>query len=181
MRPYTIKEGVGLHFFTFSVVDWLPVFVSEANCLIITDSLNFCHKRHELRIHAYVIMPTHLHLIAFDQDFDNGQLKKAIREFRKFTGRSMADYCRWKMPKCYGDGVLASDNGDRKRQFWQPDPHVVGIFSYPFYRTKIDYLHDNPRRKGLVNNGEDWRFSSASFWASGGKIENVVILSAVEW
>lgn len=36
-------------------------------------------------------------------------------------------------------------------------------------------------RKGLVRSAEHWRFSSASYWASGGKIENDVLLSAVLW
>jgi len=45
----------------------------------------------------------------------------------------------------------------------------------------VYYLHDNPRRKGLVTRAEHWRFSSASNWLSEGGVENDVILSQVEW
>jgi len=62
MARYRISDDVAIHFVTMTVVDWLPVFVSEATCRIIAESWNVCHERKGLRIHAYVIMPTHLHV-----------------------------------------------------------------------------------------------------------------------
>jgi hypothetical protein len=41
MERYRIVEGVGLYCVTFSVVKWLPVFIDETACKIITESLNF--------------------------------------------------------------------------------------------------------------------------------------------
>jgi hypothetical protein len=39
-------QGVVLLFYvTFSVVDWLPIFVSEAACKIVTERRNFCHRQ----------------------------------------------------------------------------------------------------------------------------------------
>ncbi len=32
-------EGAGLYYLTFTVVEWLPVFVAEEPCRLITDSL----------------------------------------------------------------------------------------------------------------------------------------------
>jgi hypothetical protein len=78
--------------------------------------------------------------------------------------------------------VLAERAGaDRERRLWQPTRHPMQIETEGFWQAKIDYLHDNPMRKGLVRAVEHWRFSSASYWASGGKIENDVLLSAVQW
>ena len=42
MERYRIVEGVGLYDVTFTVVEWLPVFIDETACRIITDSFNFC-------------------------------------------------------------------------------------------------------------------------------------------
>ncbi|MFQ5419845.1 MAG: hypothetical protein ACE5EY_05730 [Anaerolineae bacterium] len=69
MEVFKIYEGTAIYFLTFTIVQWLPVFVSEEPCLIITDSLNYCHHHKGLRINAFVIMPTHLHLIVFDAEF----------------------------------------------------------------------------------------------------------------
>jgi hypothetical protein len=61
---------------TFTVIEWLPVFIALEPCLIVTESLNYCYDQKELRINAFVIVPTHLHLILFDKDFDNERLRR---------------------------------------------------------------------------------------------------------
>jgi hypothetical protein len=70
---------------------------------------------------------------------------------------------------------------DRERYLWQPTRHPVLIETESFWQAKIDYLQHNPVLKGLVRAAEHWRFSSASYWASRGKLENDVLLSAVLW
>ena len=66
MERYRIVEGVGLYYVTFTVVEWLPVFIDEAACQIVTHSFHFCITNKHLRVNAYVIIPTHLHAITFD-------------------------------------------------------------------------------------------------------------------
>jgi len=181
MERYRIADDVGVYFVTMSVVDWLPVFVSEGACRILTDSLNFCHEHKGLRINAYVIMPSHFHAIVFLRQFDPEALKAALTALRKFTGRRLIEYCANQMPGSFDEVFLASSGGDRERRFWQATLHPETIETEAFYLQKLDYLHDNPCRKGLVRRSDHWRFSSASYWLSEGKVENDVILSQVEW
>jgi len=101
VERYRVVEGQGLYFLTFSIVQWLPVFTNQAPCRIVTESLNFCHLNKNLRINAFVIMPTHLHLVAFDEAFDGKHLQQTITDFRKFTGRRLADYCAEHSPACF--------------------------------------------------------------------------------
>ena len=79
MERYRIADDVGIYFVTMSVVDWLPVFVSERRWRILTDSLNFCHERKGLRVNAYVIMPTHFHGIVFL--WDRADYRSHLRAF----------------------------------------------------------------------------------------------------
>jgi hypothetical protein len=62
VERYRIVSDVGVYYMTFSVVEWLPVFIDEAACKIVTDSLNFSAQSKYLAINGYVIMPTHLHV-----------------------------------------------------------------------------------------------------------------------
>ena len=77
METCQIQDGVAVYYLTFTVIEWLPVSIAEEPCLIVTESLNYCHDHKALRINAFVRdgasspMPTHVHLILFDQDFDN--------------------------------------------------------------------------------------------------------------
>ena len=181
MERYRIGADGGVYFVTMSVVEWLPVFVSEAACKIVAESLNFCHHNKALRINAYVVMPSHLHGIVFRQWFDPMALKASLTDFRKFTGQRLSDYCGQALPRCFAEVLRESSGKDRVRRFWQPTFHPEAIVSESFWRQKLDYLHDNPRRKGLVGQAEYWRFSSASYWASEGHVPNDVILSAIDW
>jgi hypothetical protein len=36
-------------------VEWLQVFVSQASCQIVAESLSFCHRDKQPRVNAYVI------------------------------------------------------------------------------------------------------------------------------
>ncbi|MBP6473488.1 MAG: hypothetical protein KBE23_11390 [Chloroflexi bacterium] len=181
MESYQMGEGAGLYYLTFTVVEWLPVFVAEEPCLLITDSLNHCHRHKHLRINAFVIMPTHLHLIVFDADFDNERLRGTLRDMRQYTGRMLADYCEKKMPDAFADVIRNPQRRDRARQFWQQSKHPVAIWSADFWRTKVTYVHDNPRRKGLVTDVTAWRFSSAGYWLGEPPGETDVVLSEVIW
>ena len=151
MERYRIVEGQGLYFLTFSIVQWLPVFISEAPCLIVTESLNFCHSNKNLRINAFVIMPTHLHRIAFNEAFDARQLQQAVADFRKFTGRQLADYCAEHLPTSFTEVLRAEAGEDRERRFWQASRHPEAIFSREFWQQKMDYVHNNPVKAGLVH------------------------------
>jgi putative transposase len=178
---YRIHDDSHVYFVTYSVVEWLPIFISEAACRIVTESLTFCHHQKGLGISAYVIMPTHLHAIVFDRGFDNRRLTQTLADFRKFTGRSLSDHCDRCLPACFSETLRASAPEDRERRLWQPSRHPEGITTGPFWMQKADYLHDNPRRKGLVLRGTDWRFSSARYFATDGLDPCEVPISRLEW
>ena len=179
MERYRIVAGVGLYYVTFTVVEWLPVFIEEAACKIITDSFNFCIQNKCLRVNAYVVMPTHLHTILFDADFHAERLKHTLDDMRKFTGRQLLDYATKHLPKSFSEEFQAHAGRDRERRFWQPTQHPVGIMSERFWKQKLDYLHYNPCRKGFVLHPEDWRFSSARYWLT--REQSDVELSDVGW
>ncbi|MDO9129870.1 MAG: hypothetical protein Q7U34_08390 [Anaerolineales bacterium] len=164
MERYRIVEGIGAYFVTFTIVEWMPVFIDETTCKIITESLNFSIQNKRLGVNAYVIMPNHMHAIVFDKDFDNKRLKHTLDDFRKFTGRKLLDYADGNLSEAFGQTFRRNAGEDRQRKFWQSTQHPEGIFTEKFYRQKLNYIHMNPVRKGLVRAAEDWRFSSAGYW-----------------
>jgi len=179
MTRYRIVQEHALYFITFSVVEWLPIFVDEGPCSIITDSFNYCHEHKQMHTNAYVIMPTHLHAIVFDNDFDSERLNRTLADLRKFTGRQLTEHGKHHFPRCFGSTLQRAAGKDRKHRLWQSGTHPEAIYTQPFWREKLDYIHANPIRKGLVSEAHHWRFSSAAYWLNGG--ESDVILSAVDW
>jgi putative transposase len=51
--------------------------------------------------------------------------------------------------------------GKSQHQVWQEGFHPKEIITEEMLRQKLDYIHHNPVRLGLVDRPEDWRYSSA--------------------
>ncbi len=54
---------------------------------------------------------------------------------------------------------------DREYQFWQEGSHPQQIYREEMMRQKIGYIHDNPVRKGYVDEPTHWCYSSARNYA----------------
>ena len=180
MTGYQFMEGVYVYFVTFTIKDWLPVFQDPKAIQIISESLRFCILEKCLRIHAYVIMKEHIHLIVFDANFDNLRLQKTLGSFRKFTGKKLADYLDENYANSLPSAIRSQIINDRARQVWQRGWHVESLASEKFLQQKVNYVHENPVRKGFVQLPEDWDYSSAGYWVNGREGSTPVVLVVEE-
>ena len=61
-------------------------------------------------------------------------------------------------------------------QFWRHDNHPIELWSNKFIQQKIDYVHNNPVKGGLVNKAEDYLYSSAlDYSGQKGLVDDVVV------
>ena len=51
--------------------------------------------------------------------------------------------------------------------FWQKDNHAEEITTGQFFKIKLDYIHQNPVRAGVVDKEEDYLYSSARAYYGG--------------
>jgi putative transposase len=156
---YKIAELEAPHFITCTIVGWLPVFTRTKYLDIITDSLSFCRQQKGVRLHAYVILDNHLHLVV---SADN--LSQVIRDFKRHTANETLAVARqedkqWLLKQFeFFKGV---HKGESQHQVWQEAFHPQAITTEDKLRQKLEYIHHNPARIGLVDRAEDWRYSSA--------------------
>lgn len=160
---YKILQNDLPHFLTCTVVHWVPVFTHPEAVTIILDSLRFLQKEERLCLYAYVIMDTHLHLVA-----SSVNLSKEIGDFKSFTAHQILDWLRIQQQKDYL--LQFSLQGrrfkkDREYQLWQEGSHPQQIHDCDMMRQKIEYIHNNPVRRGYVDKATDWRYSSARNYA----------------
>lgn len=62
-RKYKFRNPDGIYFVTYSVVRWIDVFTRNIYRNILLDSFIYCQRKKGLKIHAYVIMTNHVHII----------------------------------------------------------------------------------------------------------------------
>lgn len=162
---YQISDQTKAHFITATVVDWVDVFSRKIYKDIVIDSLDFCIKNKGMILYGYVIMTNHVHMII---QSENGKLSDLIRDFKKFTARNILDKIE-EGPESRQDWMLKrfefacrSHSRNEKYQFWQYGSHPEEIFTEKFMWQKLDYIHQNPVRAGIVAQPEHYLYSSAS-------------------
>lgn len=153
-----------------TVVEWLDVFSREENKILLCESLNFCTEKNGLEVDAFVIMSNHIHLLATAKE---GNLSDIIRDFKKFTSGNLISRIKRgrESRKKWMIEILTKEKGDTipksTMQLWQYESHPIEIYSPKFTRQKIDYIHNNPVKGGIVLRPEDYKYSSAIDYAGG--------------
>jgi len=117
-------------------------FVTTGVYEAIEASLAYYLDKYKGRMVAYVLMPTHLHLVILMQ---GGELGAFMRDFKKYTAQQ-----------------ALRELGIRLNPVWESRYDRVAIFSERILRTKIRYVLENPVRAGLCKRPEDWKWSSAA-------------------
>ncbi len=84
-EKYKFHDPDGIYFVTPTIVDWVDLFTRKEYCQLIIDSLQYCQLKKGLVIHAWCIMPSHLHLI-ISRTGDFG-LSEIMRDFKKHTSK----------------------------------------------------------------------------------------------
>ena len=180
-RKYKFSDNSKLYFVTFTVVQWVDVFVRDTYRNIIYESLKFCQSNKGLEVYAYCIMTSHIHLII---GTDNGALSDIVRDFKSFTSRQIRiaigqneqESRRAWMLEIFGK---AGNKNERNidYQFWQQHNHPVELSNPIMLKQRLYYIHDNPVVAGFVEKAEDWMHSSAGdyYGTKKGRIELVMI------
>jgi len=146
------------HFMTCTVLHWIPVFTRPETVEILLDSLRYLMKD-GLKLYAYIILENHLHLIA-----QSGQLDRDMARFKSYTARELIRFLKENKVKTILDQLAfykKAHKRDRAYQFWQEGFHPEWIQNESIMRQKIEYIHQNPVKRGYVDKPEHWRYSSA--------------------
>ena len=162
-RYKIFKDDETPYFVTATTVNWLPLFSNPEIAKIIFDSLAFLQQNQRISIYAYVLMENHLHLIV-----SSILLAKYLAEFKSFTARRCIDYYQSQGNKFILNLLKISKlphRTDRDYQYWQEGFHPKQIQNEQMLKQKIDYIHQNPVRRGYVDQEEHWRYSSARNFA----------------
>jgi putative transposase len=144
LRNRTLISTPSLYFVTTTFTDWRHLMFSESTRDNVEKAL-FKHViEKECGLMGYVLMSSHLHLLVGCAR-GGYQLSEFMRLFKSTTARNL--FPDWKpvWKKRFDDLVITSEEQ---------------------LRIKLDYIHYNPVRAGIVKSPEEWKWSSARFWVN---------------
>jgi REP element-mobilizing transposase RayT len=158
----------------------LPVFQTDKLKEITVRALDEACKSHKIQIFAYVIMPDHYHIITDS----NRMISEVLRYFNGVTARRIIDYLK---ENDYESSLEKLRQETKKRQYkyslWEHHPNAFSVNNEKTFMQKVHYIHQNPVRAGLVENAEDYLYSSVRIWHRRG-LENEpleVDADKIEW
>ena len=112
------------------------------------------------------VISNHIHMVAnTEAPFE---LEDVMRDFKKFTSKKILQQII-NEPESRRDWMLKifEEEAEKSKKhksykFWKVGSHAIELFSEKFVYQKINDIHENPVKAGLVKNAEEWIYSSAS-------------------
>ncbi|MBW7912733.1 MAG: transposase [Taibaiella sp.] len=163
---YKVKDSFKPHFITSTVTGWADALSRPEYKDIILNSLLYCRQHKNLLVHAWVLMNNHIHLIV--SAANDANLPFIIRDFKKYTSGRLVDAINNNAVESRKEWMLnmfsfaARGNNDNERyQFWQKDYHPVELSTGALFQQRLDYLHENPVRAGIVREPQHYLYSSS--------------------
>ena len=147
-------------FYTATIQNWKHLLKDDSFKEIIIDSLQYLTNKKIVSLDAFVIMSNHIHLI-WQAQF--GFTPSAIQSsFMKYTAGRFKKKLKLEFPELLESYKV--NKYDREYQFWKRDPLGIEIFTTDVFWQKLNYIHENPVRAGIVNFPYEYRYSSARFY-----------------
>lgn len=87
-EKYKFNNPEGIYFVTSTVVFWIDLFTRKEYKHIILKCLMYYQNKRGLIVHAYCIMPSHLHMIISNND---EELSATVRDFKKMTNKKVVE------------------------------------------------------------------------------------------
>jgi REP element-mobilizing transposase RayT len=158
------------HFCTASVVNGLPVLQGDQICRFVLDSWRRQRERYGVKVDGFVIMPDHEHVL----------VSGSADGVRKFMQYSLAETSRGiqrilEARAASGDALAGTylrvfrskANGAGQGKVWKERFRAFPIDRERDLLVKLTYIHNNPVRRGLVDEPGDWSWSSYGFYHGG--------------
>jgi putative transposase len=150
------------HALTFSCFHGQPFLSKDRSREWFIEAVERARTKHRFHVWAYVIMPEHAHLLLWPttEDYDISEILNSIKQ--SVAKRALL-FVQREAPAFLPRMADRQPNGLIHYRFWQRgggyDRNIVEPATA--YR-EIDYMHNNPVRRGLCAKPEDWWWSGAA-------------------
>ncbi len=177
---YKVHNNDRAYFITITTVEWVDLFTRLEQKKNIIESLEYCQKNKGLEIYAFVVMPSHIHLLCRSNNENN--LADIMRDFKKFTSKKIINLIKegtesrreWLLD--IFKKACEHLSRDQNYKVWQDGYHAEELQSNKFIYQKLNYIHQNPVTDGIVERAEDYFYSSARNYAELNGVLDVVVL-----
>lgn len=158
---FIISKDTPAYYITSVTNSRLPVFQKASMKDLVCRSLDEARTSAGLLLFAYVIMPDHFHLLL-------GTERKPSECLRYVNGISSHRVIGFLKDHDYGSSLAKLRHSVGKNRYrhslWNHHPNLKAITDEDVFIQKVNYIHQNPVRAGLVEDAKTYRWSSIRCW-----------------
>ena len=166
LKPVRFNIPGHAHELTFSCFKRLPLLKSLYVKQLMADSVNNAQTIHNFEVWAYVFMPEHVHIMIYPIN-EIYSISDILKSIKQSISRKFINYCRWNKPQLLSH--LETGLKSPRYRFWQDGTgYDRNYYGSEEILKQIEYIHNNPVKRGLTDDPMKWRYSSAEFWIKGG-------------
>jgi putative transposase len=149
---------------TFSCFYHWPLLTNDVWQEMLSKGIDGAVDRHGYRLTAFVFMPEHVHLLIYPLPGANtiNALLKAVKRPFSYRVKQLLEKSRSRLLEKL---TVRQRPGVTTFRFWQEGPgYDRNMTQVSTVLASIDYLHNNPVRRGFVEHAVDWKWSSARYY-----------------
>lgn len=149
-----------LHELTFSTYRRIPVLRYPECADIVLATLERARELLSFQVHAYVIMPEHVHVLIGPQH--GTKVSAILARIKQPASQRIAKSLRRSNPQL-ADLMRVKVSEDKwETRIWQQGGGFDrNVYSSEVARKMINYIHQNPIRRGMCRLPEEYTYSSA--------------------
>ena len=159
-------EPGDIHELTFSCDRRLPLLTNDVWREMFCRAIEKALVKREWRLVAFVLMPEHVHLLVYPmtRPVRVDRFLAMLKQPYSVRVRRLLESNRSPLLKQL---TVQERPGKWTFRYWQEGPgHDRNFSTEAATMAAIDYIHENPVRRGLVRTATDWKWSSARWYAS---------------
>ena len=154
-----------LHFITCSCYRRQPLFHAARKRDTFLKILDEVRTRYEFSLVGYVVMPEHIHLLISEPKV--GTPSTVMQVLKQRVSRTLR---KTKRHRNVNQLRLWQDPPNKTaRSFWQRRFYDFNVWSRKKRIEKLNYMHMNPVKRGLVTDPKLWAWSSYRFYQTRAK------------
>ena len=150
------------HALTFSCFRRQPFLTKDGSRRWLLDAIDRARSKHNFHVWAYVIMPEHAHLLVWPTE-PAYEISEILSSIKQSVVKRALFFVRSRAPEFLPRMEDRQPDGSTHYRFWQRGGGYDRNVNEPAtVHHQIEYIHNNPVRRGLCLRPEDWPWSSAA-------------------
>ena len=177
-RKYKFNDNEQLYFVTFTITNWVDLFIRNEYKDIVLDSIRFCQANKDLEVYGWCMMTSHMHMIIGSK---GNSLSNIMRDLKRHNSEMLHIAIAKNAKESRREWLLEmftkeAEKHNNKFQLWQAESHPIALVTAKIAHQKLEYIHYNPVEAGFVKYTNAWLYSSAVDYNGGKGLLDIILL-----